>query len=736
MLSFSNDKETLGPLETSAVYPHCPDDEVREFLYGVRREKRTLPYIGTSHTFGNRIWVGDNSTQSALSQSVDKIFKCSWPEVLRKDDLLSLDLPASLKEYAMSIHRMRRDAHGNPAYEFYPIQMNQESNGVYASSAAAIIRLRLALCAIFDVVESTESPWTAVYNSLMESVWHDDLQGVDVSVSFRPRWSLYPSTTGKPGEWPVIVPDVVFSAVVPISGSPRLLAARQYHPAYAFSDQSIEDKTLEIPILIVEYDKINLDPPRGRSEVHRKHLKAAIASALPMHSVLGLRTPIYGVFIHRYTAEFCAGTLAEVYGVEMPTIDGIAIKPKGHFDLIRERLHILHLRNIIANLGGSASSILDEISNDRSSGLRPNICPSQETIRCAANRRVIDTKHPPLVVDDDTLRYLFSCDVDDARRWLSRAEISVAGENSQTTVETPEEIRDWMCLFAEPERFPDAWIREVVADSIKGLSDRAQDLVPKFLSRYPYSSTSRDTPLSDSLKASMSFDFRASLTVCSHASDLHNIPASGLNPHSASSHWSTIYDSLFMRAIQNSLEPLIYFETYPQWNLHRNLCSFNKETEPTLLLEEIRPSCSFSFEVNQGHVIMQKFPHDVRDVEHLNAEFTVNRLANALSGGFTVDIPVMVGEYVLVPGDSEERAKHLAHLAMTMRSALALWEIHCLRGPVVGFLMECNTVETKLGWIDDDGKCIIRDVSEYRFNLLDPYDAFRLFRFLKVWYPG
>ena len=31
MLSFSNDNETLGALETSAVYPYCPDDEVREY---------------------------------------------------------------------------------------------------------------------------------------------------------------------------------------------------------------------------------------------------------------------------------------------------------------------------------------------------------------------------------------------------------------------------------------------------------------------------------------------------------------------------------------------------------------------------------------------------------------------------------------------------------------------------------------------------------------------------------
>ncbi len=136
--------------------------------------------------------------------------------------------------------------------------------------------------------------------------------------SFRPRWSLYPTTRTEPGEWPLIVPDVVFSAVVPISDNPRLLEAHRYHPAYAFSDQSMEYKTLEIPILIVEYDKINLlqDDQPPRSETHREHLKGTVAAALPMHSVLDLKTPLYGVFLDlSKTGEFWAGSIAEVEGV-------------------------------------------------------------------------------------------------------------------------------------------------------------------------------------------------------------------------------------------------------------------------------------------------------------------------------------------------------------------------------------------------------------------------------------
>ncbi len=241
--------------------------------------------------------------------------------------------------------------------------------------------------------------------------------------SFRPRWSLYPTTRSEPGEWPVIVPDVVFSAVVPISDNPRLLEARRYHPAYAFSDHSMEYKTLEIPILVVEYDKINFlqDDQPPRSETHREHLKAAIAAALPMHAVLGLGTPVYGVFIDMSTGESCAGSIAEVDGVIrvsqvrppacrrylnsttlQPVIDRITFGHPGHLDFVDgPQLHVLHLQSIIANLGRSASSILDEIRRDSTlSKLKPNVCPVDESLKCAANRQVIHTQRPPLEHDE------------------------------------------------------------------------------------------------------------------------------------------------------------------------------------------------------------------------------------------------------------------------------------------------------------------------------------------------
>ncbi len=86
-------------LETLVAYPHCPDDEVREYvglfvsqhsltrsrsLYGVRRPI-TFTEIEGRFERGKTIFVGQQLQQSALTQSVDKVFKCSWPDVLLEE---------------------------------------------------------------------------------------------------------------------------------------------------------------------------------------------------------------------------------------------------------------------------------------------------------------------------------------------------------------------------------------------------------------------------------------------------------------------------------------------------------------------------------------------------------------------------------------------------------------------------------------------------------------------------
>ncbi len=66
-------------------------------------------------------------------------------------------------------------------------------------------------------------------------------------------------------------------------------------------------------------------------------------------------------------------------------------------------------------------------------------------------------------------------------------------------------------------------------------------------------------------------------------------------------------------------------------------------------------------------------------------------------------MPISVVEYVLTPGNEEERTKHVAHLAVAMRSALAIWEMHQLASTaaVLGFLLDRNAVSVFVGWMDE-----------------------------------
>ncbi len=132
--------------------------------------------------------------------------------------------------------------------------------------------------------------------------------------SFRPRWSLYP-TTGTPPtlEWPIIIPDVVFSVKIPLSGA-RLPAARQYHPAWVFSKDNLE--TLEIPLLIAVYNKAHphWNGRHGSDGCHKEHLMACMTAALPVHAVLGLETPMVGLLFDQYDVYPFLGMMEEDSG--------------------------------------------------------------------------------------------------------------------------------------------------------------------------------------------------------------------------------------------------------------------------------------------------------------------------------------------------------------------------------------------------------------------------------------
>ncbi len=137
----------------------------------------------------------------------------------------------------------------------------------------------------------------------------------DHLISFRPRWSLYPTeaSTAAELEWPVIVPDVVFSVRVRLPA--QLDSARRFHPGYVFSNRyESEERIVDIPILIVEYNKAyadsNIDLPG--IDQHKDHLMAAMTTAFPLHAVLGLKTPVAGLLINHEKLESAfLGVLAE-----------------------------------------------------------------------------------------------------------------------------------------------------------------------------------------------------------------------------------------------------------------------------------------------------------------------------------------------------------------------------------------------------------------------------------------
>ncbi len=136
-------------------------------------------------------------------------------------------------------------------------------------------------------------------------------------ISFRPRWSLYHTEASTPAEleWPVIVPDVVFSARVQLPA--QLESARWFHPGHFFSDRKeCKECTVDIPILIVEYNKAFADQYVDVPclDQHNYHLMAAMTAAFPLHAVLGLKTPVAGLLInHDKLGAAFLGVLAEFH---------------------------------------------------------------------------------------------------------------------------------------------------------------------------------------------------------------------------------------------------------------------------------------------------------------------------------------------------------------------------------------------------------------------------------------
>ncbi len=194
------------------------------------------------------------------------------------------------------------------------------------------------------------------------------------------------------------------------------------------------------------------------------------------------------------------------------------------------------------------------------------------------------------------------------------------------------------------------------------------------------------------------------------------------------------------------LQSLIFLSYHPQWNVHRSLLEAGPKVDFPPDTIEIRPNCAFLICLPDKQVILRKRKESA--LTHLLFDFTVTTDYYDNTGVENVSMPVLVVEYVVIPDDPNERFKHLAHLSIALRSALALWELHHANAPVIGLLIDRHLVTLVMAYMDEANQvrsytldesfatdlvlqCIIHEVSDYVFDVREPYDAFKLVGFVK-----
>ncbi|KAF9009219.1 hypothetical protein BDZ89DRAFT_534572 [Hymenopellis radicata] len=633
-----------GPQWTTiCAYPYCEDDEVRELLYG-RRNTTSIPNASgyTSYSWGGpEIRVGrdpkiknPSSVNASTIDTVNTLFICRLPDFApAKAATKNADIPDSLKREVERITAILNDraytkVWNMPCYERLPVQIPGEyPSRAWKEIQATLRRTHLTMCAVKDAKDGIRhhcifnidndlplAPavnWIPAYDSLLLSAWHDELKDAEISISFRPRWSLFPtSNVLSELEWPVVVPDVVFSARVPLS-SPRLIAARRYHPGYVFADstdtsQVGDDDVLEIPILVVEYNKAILEA--DENSTHRAHLKSVMTAALPLHAALGLETPLAGLYFDQFKGEPFLATLTDQNGSLQPLIHRIFLNwPYKSLNFMHDpRLHIWHVRSIVSNLREIATRIVSE-SVQRSADTALRICswPNKSYMKrpdLVENRRPVDSLHPPLVASDLVLNFLFSLDVTSIEEWLEAAGVVIGAP--QTSVELPTHIREWLEVFKGSREVDCARVSSIIEDAKKGIPDDAHSLIEPFLAAYEQSSVLASvSPVQSLSTADVSF----SLTFCLYARDLRNVSISLLDSHSLTTHWMSLYSSLFSRAWQ-ATETNLILNHCPQWHVHH--CFRRSDEGPAShrvpLLEEMRPNFAFLLGLPEDCLILPK----------------------------------------------------------------------------------------------------------------------------------
>ncbi|KAF8909085.1 hypothetical protein CPB85DRAFT_1308351 [Mucidula mucida] len=464
-----------------------------------------------------------------------------------------------------------------------------------------------------------------------------------------------------------------------------------------------------------------------------------MTAALALYDALGIRTPVFGLFAGTvYEFSLFAGVIED--GEPMIRQVHIAEYYESVFD-VSNSIQMMHLYVLLGNLQALSAKVslhLTALLDNKEADLSPLLYEWPTTVPPTERRRFIDSARPPLIVDDPLLQFLFVSSTRRIADWLRRGRMTLVARPA-LIASLPSHVRDWLdlCTATNPVSF--AVVRDAVEDSKKGMSRRVQALADTFWSAHGTDVIGRgapDAPDSDQTQLGyISDNLLYSLSACARALDLLHSPLT--RGHTLTNNWLTLYRTLFTEAAR-CCDVLILRYNHA-WAVHRHL-----RLEPstldeldTLNLDVIRPDMAFLMYLKS---ICWRREEEWRThrkssgSDHAHRVFTDLCVCTDLEADthdtLPVGMPVCVVEYVLTPDDATEREKHVAHLAISMRSAIAIWEMHQLASTaaVLGFLLDRNTVNVFVGWMDQ----LQLSDTDFTFDISKPSDSYSLFALLRL----
>ncbi|TDL20495.1 hypothetical protein BD410DRAFT_899603 [Rickenella mellea] len=199
--------------------------------------------------------------------------------------------------------------------------------------------------------------WLAVYNNFFELIRGDCFRFTRAKISYTPHWALRGERRRPPAlDSSYVVPDTVF--LVEVDDLIEDFDLRTDFLEYMtinFENLYPPPQRLQVPFLIVEYVKTNLDHVGG-IDGHRDHLLMAMSSATGFYGALGIVLPVFGLLANRYEATLYYGW--ETNGLEL--LRGMHHSVAAEFD-ISDPLDALRLRLLLANLTEHAKLVSEAV---------------------------------------------------------------------------------------------------------------------------------------------------------------------------------------------------------------------------------------------------------------------------------------------------------------------------------------------------------------------------------------